>query len=411
MAERTGVGPPELDIRGHIGCRGVGAAMDSHGPERADADALLDAIEAIYACATDPSGFDRLPESLAPVLRAKTVNVWCIDTDLEPAVASNAGLPASGLRDYLDGWIFDDQLMAEALNKYVGQITTPEGMFGARGYRRLPVFDGFYSRYDIVHQMARFDVLDAGWLSGISCQRGSNGPPMEPSDRDRVEVLAYHLRRAWSIALRMGTLSSRARSAEALLSSCRLATWLLDGQRHLYGANQAAERLVSTNGSGIMNANHSLRFADAETDAAFGEALRHLEAGQRTPADLPLRQDGRQEFVWGTVIPIGHDLHGTGTIQTLYLLVLARPGSDADVSWRQLEQRLPISRTEADVLARLMRAEDPRSIAEARGSTLETIRGYEKSLRAKLDCHSRAELVAKGWRTVAAIPSFESVTP
>lgn len=400
-----------MEIRGRFGCRGVGAAMDSHDPGRADADAVLDAIEAIYACATDPSGFGRLSELLAPVLRAKTVNLWCIDTDLEPAVVSNTGLSATGIGDYLDVWIRDDRLMSEALDKYVGQVTTPEGMFGERGYHRLPVFDGFYSRYDMVHQMGRFDVLDAGWLSGISCQRGSSDTPMEQSDRDRLEVLAHHLRRACLIMLRMGTLSVRARSAEALLSSCRLATWLLDGHRRVHAANPAAECLVSTNESGIMNANDSLRFADAETDAAFGEALRHLEAGQRTPADLPLRQDGRQEFVWGTVIPIGHDLHGTGTIQTLYLLVLALPGSDADVSWRQLEQRLPISRTEADVLARLMRAEDPPAIAEARGSTLETIRGYEKSLRTKLDCHSRAELVAKGWRTVAAIPSLGPATP
>lgn len=380
--------------------------MDSHDPGRTDADALLDAIEAIYACATDPSGFDRLPELLAPVLHANTVNLWCIDTDLSPAVISTAGLSASGLRDYLNGWIYDDPLMTEALNTYVGKITTPETMFGERGYHRLPVFDGFYSRYDIVHQMARFDVLDSGWLSGISCQRGSKDGPMKRSDWRRIEILAHHIRRALLITLRMGTISVRARSADALLSNCRLATWLLDGHRSIRAANEAAEHLASTNESGILNASAFLRFADAETDAAFGETLRHLEAGQRTPTDLPLRQDGRQEFVWGIVIPIGHDFHGAGTIQTLYLLVLARPGSDADVSWRQLEQRLPISRTEADVLARLMRAEDPPAIAEARGSTLETIRGYEKSLRTKLDCHSRAELVAKGWRTVAAIPSF-----
>lgn len=385
--------------------------MDSHGPGRADADALLDAIEAIYACATDPSGFDRLPESLAPVFGASTVSILCIDSDLAPAVVTNTGLSESGLRAYLNEWIQEDPLMTRTLESHVGEIVTPERMFGAREYRRLPVFEGFYEPFDMVHQMARFDVLDAGWLSGISCQRSSNDAPMEWSDRNRLEILAYHLRRAWLIALRMGTLSVRARSAEALLSSCRLATWLLDGQRHVHASNQTAERLASSDGSGIVVAHESLRFADTETDAAFSEALRHLEAGQRRPADLPLRHDGRQAFVWGTVIPIEHDLHGTGTIQTLYLLVLARPGSDADVSWRQLEQRLPISRTEADVLARLMRAEDPPAIADARGSTLETIRGYEKSLRTKLDCHSRAELVAEGWRTVAAIPSLGAAYP
>lgn len=385
--------------------------MDSHGPGRADADALLDAIEAIYACTTDPSRFDHLPALLAPALGASTLSLLCIDSDLAPRVVTNTGLSESGVCDYLDNWLQEDPLMKRTFESHVGEIVTPESLFGARDYRRLPVFDGFYERFDMVHQMGRFDILDAGWLSGISCQRGSNEAPMKPSDWSRLEVLAYHLRRAWLITLRMGTLSVRARSAEVLLSNCRLATWLLDGKRHVHASNRAAERLASSEQSGLLDVHGCVRFTDPETDTAFGKALRYLEAGQRTPADLPLRHDGKQAFAWGTVIPIGHDLHGTGTIQMLYLLVLARPGSDADVSWRQLEQRLPISRTEADVLARLMRAEDPPAIAEARGSTLETIRGYEKSLRAKLDCHSRAELVAKGWRTVAAIPSFESVNP
>lgn len=380
--------------------------MDPHGLGRAGPDdALLEAIEAIYGCVTDPSGFDRLPEALAPVLGARTATVWCMDTDLEPAAVSNYGLTESALQDYLNEWIDNDSLMTAALQSHVGGITTPEGMFGNRGYARLPVFDGFYAPHDIVRQMARFDVLDAGWLGGISFQRGRADPPIDSADRRTLEILAHHLRRAWTITLRTGLLQARAESAETVLASCRLATWLLDGRRHVRASNPAAERLASTPGSGIVGTQGVLRFVDPELEAAFRDALQRIEAGRRTPVELPLAADGPGTLAWGAVIPLDLDHGGNGFVETLYLLVLARPGADADVQWRQLQRRLPISRTEADVLARLMRAEDPPAIAEARGSTLETIRGYEKSLRTKLGCHSRAELVAEGWRTVATIPA------
>lgn len=380
--------------------------MDPHEPGRAGSEqALLDAIEAIYGCVTDPSGFECLPERFTPLLGARSVTVWCMDTDLEPAAVSNFGLSESGVRDYLEGWLHEDPLIPTALRSYVGRSATAEEMLGEREFRRLPVFEGFYARHDIARPIGRFDFIDSRWLTGLVFQRSSADPAIDSDDRRTLEILARHLRRAWLITLRTGLLAARAETAEHMLASCRLATWLLDGRRRVHASNPAAEHLASTPESGIVSAQGALRFADSDLDAAFRATLRRLEAGQHTPADLPLQPDGQRQFVWGAIIPLEHDRHGTGQVETLYLLVLARPGTDADVQWRQLQRRLPISRTEADVLARLMRAEDPPAIADARGSTLETIRGYEKSLRAKLGCHSRAELVAKGWSTLATIPA------
>lgn len=386
--------------------------MDPQGPGRAGPDdALLEAIEAIYGCVTDPSGFDRLPEVLTPVLGARTTTVWCMDTDVRPAAVSNFGLPESAVRDYVEGWLHDDPLIPTALRHYVGQSATPEEMLGERNYRRLPVFEGFYAYYDVARPVGRFDLIDSRWLSGLVFHRAYADPPIDSADRRTLDTLAYHLRRAWTITLRMGILHARADSAETVLASCRLATWLLDGRRRVQASNPPAERLASTSGSGIVDTQGVLRFADPELEAAFRDTLHRLEAGRRTPVELPLAGDSQGTFAWGAVIPLDLDHSGNGFVETFYLLVLARPGADDDVQWRQLQRRLPISRTEADVLARLMRAEDPPAIAEARGSTLETIRGYEKSLRTKLGCHSRAELVAEGWRTVAAIPSLGCTGP
>lgn len=410
-------GPPPERIRPEE-CSGgrrqnrEGAAMDSHKPRSAaSSEMLLDAVEAIYGHAADPRYFDQLPEVLAPVLEADSVNIWCMDTNLEPAVVSNFGLSEIGVQDYLGNWVHEDPLLTAALQSYASQTTTPEGLFGQREYRRLPVFEGFYEPYDIVRQMARFDMVLPGWLAGLSFQRRSGGSPIDEQDQQRFEILAHHLRRAWFISLQMGLLKARSESVESILSKSRLATWLLDGHRRVHAWNPAAEDVASAPGSGVVNTQGTLRFSDPELDASFRESLRYLGRNPHTPADLPLPVAGRHDFVWAAILPLEHDHHGTGQVGTLYLLVIARAGTDNNVDWRLLHERLPISRTEADILTRLMRSEDPLSIAQARGSKLETIRGYEKSLRTKLDCHSRAELVAQGWRTIAVIPNIRATKP
>ena len=379
--------------------------MHTHEPAPAGAhDLLLHAVEAIYSCATTPAGFERLPRTLAPVLAARNLTIWCIDSDLDPAAAGNCGLPESGVRECPDHWVHDDPLLRAGVDSRIGRIATPAGLLGKGGFEMLPVFEGFYRPCETVRAIARFGWIQSRWISGLVFHRGYTDAPIDSDDQYKLEVLARHLRRALFIALTTGRLSARAEGAEELLSSCRLASWLIDANRRVYASNDAAEHLASTRDSGVVCSLEALRFSDPGLDGAFRQTLKRLESTARIPVDLPLPGASRRSFRWAVVIPVDHDWPGSGNSQRMYVLLVARPGADDDIDRRQLERRLPISPTEADVLARLMRAESPPAIADARGSTLETIRSYEKSLRTKLGCHGRAELVAQGWRTVAAIP-------
>lgn len=106
--------------------------MDSQEPKQAGADdALLNAVEAIYGCVTDPSEFERLPEMLAPLLDARTVNVWRLDADLEPAATGNHGLPGSATRHYQD-WMRNNPRVSKALDERLRGTISPKWMSGRR---------------------------------------------------------------------------------------------------------------------------------------------------------------------------------------------------------------------------------------------------------------------------------------
>ena len=86
------------------------------------------------------------------------------------------------------------------------------------------------------------------------------------------------------------------------------------------------------------------------------------------------------------------------------LILLRDAQRPAVVDRHYLRRRFHLTPTEADVLARLLLGETWTAIADARGSTLETIRSYLKELRKKLNCTNQAQLVSTGWRGIGFTP-------
>jgi hypothetical protein len=124
--------------------------MDGGSRRRGDCPPdILQALELIYGCLTRPGGFQELPGRLAPLLKARALTIWCCDTDLDAAVAHNAGLDSDAVAAYLEHWIHADPLLDAAVHAHLGTTNTPEGLVGPRAYRELPVFQGFYEPNEI----------------------------------------------------------------------------------------------------------------------------------------------------------------------------------------------------------------------------------------------------------------------
>lgn len=109
-------------------------------------------------------------------------------------------------------------------------------------------------------------------------------------------------------------------------------------------------------------------------------------------------------ILWCTVLPLTKAEQSAAGEPDDCLVLLHVPGDRDLICAERMACSLQISSAEGDVLAGLIPSEGPTAIAARRGSSVETIRTYEKSMRQKLDCHSRAALVATAWRTLATIP-------
>lgn len=149
-----------------------------------------------------------------------------------------------------------------------------------------------------------------------------------------------------------------------------------------------------------------LRLDEPGADAALQAALARVGAGDRSTSEFVIKVEGSEDAVWCVVIPLHGPDEGVQPVQPTAALLLQRSDVPVAVEPRQLVERLHLSRAEAEVVAGLMHGENLPTIAARRGTKVETIRGYLKSARRKLSCHTQSELVTRGWRAIAVIPDL-----
>lgn len=380
-------------------------------PPRSADRRLLGAVDAIYRSILDPDALDEAAAAAAAALDARALSILHLTTDSMPLRAANRGLSGETVDDYLNNWLHGDPLMDGALGRGLNSVVTPERLLGERGYRDLPVFEAFYRPHDLVHQAALFQRVQSGWLCGISFQRSASDPPIPPADQQRLACLGRHIARAFELALRMHVADASARGADAVLQACGLATVVCTAEARLLWANAGGEAYLRAGTLRLQAATGALRFRDPDAEAALRMALRRARQGDLGPVEFPIAENDSAHASWCIVIPVHEPATHTSPHAPAVALVLQRRGTGVGVDPQRLVRRLGLSPAEGDVLAGLMQGKDLPAIAARRGSALETIRGYVKSARRKLHCHSQAALVSAGWRALAVIPEFANRPP
>lgn len=185
-----------------------------------------------------------------------------------------------------------------------------------------------------------------------------------------------------------------------------LATLVCSADARVLWASNGAEAYID---AGILRLTWPaliLRLDEPGADAALQAALARVGARDRSTSEFVIELKGGEEAVWCVVIPLHVPDDGGEPVQPTAALLLQRSDAPVAVEPQQLVHRLRLSLAEADVVAGLMQGHDLPTIAAQRASKVETIRGYLKSARRKLGCHTQSELVTRGWRAIAVIPTL-----
>jgi DNA-binding CsgD family transcriptional regulator len=206
--------------------------------------------------------------------------------------------------------------------------------------------------------------------------------------------LAPHMGRAAHLTLRTADASDKASFGEQLfeMSSAML---LLNGQGRVQRMNSRAEAVLALN-DGLVLAQQHLRAASSSVDARLqreiGAALDPRRAALTDGFALVSRPSRQPVWAVSAVrLPASQRLGLPPRPQVLVTIV----GTVPCVSPARLRQGFDLSQAEAEIAAALAGGMTLDQIAAGRRASLETVRGQLKSIFAKLEVSTQAQLVGR----------------
>lgn len=312
---------------------------------------------------------------------------------------------AVGLSDcererYLRDCALNDPMPAWELTQHELQVKRVERELPVQSlFMDRPVVGQWYEQVGIHYNIAGHVLMGNGRCAMLSMQRSGAAGEFSDAAVKHTEELLPHLHNALELASRIRTLETQTRTLGRLVAGAFGSVIVCDDSGRVLDANGEAEQRLRDL-RGVLRLNGGVLEA---VDSGINSRLQTLLQGNA---------DQKERFAPILTIPteLGFQLECivlTGdpedTGNPLRIVILRAPGDPPEIDTRFLRYRLEITRSEAEVLALLMQGRSLEAIADHRGSTIETVRSYVKKLLTKLHCHSRSELVAKGWQASTAL--------
>lgn len=378
--------------------------MASGHPPGTTTDPILETVDALHRSVLDRRSQYRVPRLLGRLVDSDLTSFWCFSTDYQYTYGNDFG-DRSRFREYMTHWAGRDDVIHEALTSYRGTTVDMDTVLaGKPSLRAAPVFEGYYGPRDLVNAAGHFRAVAPGWVGGVAVLRGHRRGRFTPAEQACLRRLAPHIQRALALSLHLDTQGLRCAAAERLLADSGLTMIACTPGGRVLDHTYRAEHALRGGAHGLGLRHGRLEAHDGDSEAELRAALRNAGRGRLPPTELRLTGRGGRH-TWCTVLPLPQGGESAAGEPHDCLIVLHVPGDRDLLDADRVTRSLAVSPAEGDVLAGLMRGEDIVAIARRRGVTTETIRSYEKALRMKLDCHSRAALVARGWSTLATIPA------
>lgn len=352
-----------------------------------------DCIRTAYAAAAGSVLFDRLREALQRYLQADTAQVW---SSHAISLAAGQGMfPREGPIGPMSPALVAKLLAMPAYGIAIDADIDRSGPAGQSG-RCL----GLRKSGGAGHRAACWFDIAEGWLGVLIMMNEPDRCQLGEAQIERMMRIAPHVRDALAFGLDLQRSRAIRRSVGALLSRCQGALFVCDRDGWIIGATPAAEAVFDQFREHVQSLDGRLTFACCDVNQRLQRMLRDPRNtdSRAIPVCTP-PGDGAASLSC-IVMPLELPLITSSGNHALRAVVLFQPDQVGSIDRQYLQSRFEITRTEADILALLMEGLLIEAVAARRHSTVNTIRSYMKSLRQKMDCHTQAQLVAKGWRNM-----------
>jgi DNA-binding CsgD family transcriptional regulator/PAS domain-containing protein len=362
---------------------------------------FVNAVEAIYDAAPDPSRWPVALQAMAACINGMEANLFWRRDDGSFGLLGSTAMDPRSVAEYHERWWREDIRGIRAIERaYVtaGNVTTDRHLVSDEEFDTLPFFTEFLARYGLRWVAAVGVSPDPHVNVAISVHGASERPAFTDAELNILGRLGVHAEKSLRLSIRLFDAELVKVGLGEALARIGIGIFALDSLGRVVFANPAGERLL---GDGLALVNDRLLVGAAPERAALEAAIAQMTraapedlAADPKPILIHRRKAERPLAIY--VLPIAATSYPAAQFLThARAIVLAiDPEASGPADPALVRDVLGLTLAEARVAALVGAGLSPRESAEKLGIAEETARTALKRVFSKTGVSRQSELVA-----------------
>lgn len=352
-----------------------------------------------FKAATGAMSWDRALDGMQAAFSARAAIIQAVDLrDGRILGFHNGGPPMQEcVLQYLSGYHAKDPRRSHILARGmdgVDQWWHCHEHFDERFVANNEFYLDFAPAYELRYLATVMLMPAENVLAAFALELPAARGPLNSDEREDARRLGIHMREALLAHERVRQMAAQALAGHGLLQGFVYPMWLMDVDRFVLFANQAAQREVTDETRAAMRGARFALKRDA-ADRALSERLRQLaDQGHGATASIDLRATASDPPMWlhlSWMVP-GEVLGAFGD-RPQVLATLFDPARTRSLDPFALGNLFGLTPTEARVAARLADGLTADAIAKEHGTALSTVRTHIRQLLAKFGMSRTTDVI------------------
>jgi DNA-binding CsgD family transcriptional regulator/PAS domain-containing protein len=352
-----------------------------------------------FRAATGATSWDRALDGMQAAFSARAAVIQAVDLTDGRILAFHLGGPPMQecILEYLRGYHAKDPRRSHLLSRGLEGVDQWwhchehfDDRFVANNEFYVDFAPAYGLRYLATVMLRPSENVLVAFALELPPQRG----PLNADEREFAQRLGIHMREALLAHERVRKMAAQALAGHGLLQAFAYPMWLMDVDRFVLFANDAAKRELGSENRAAMRGNHFVLRRDA-ADRALSERLRQMaDQGHGASSAVDLRVTASDPPIWlhlSWMVP-GQVLGAFGD-RPQVLATLFDPAYTRSLDPFALANLFGLTPTEARVAARLADGATAEGIALEHGTALSTVRTHIRQLLAKFNLSRTTDII------------------
>ena len=366
-----------------------------------------DLIESIYQAAYMPELWSSVMQDLARELNAAASTILHGDrTWMDGPLLTELQFGFSGaqVKSYQEYYWSVDFRFNEVEKLPAGGVLADDHNFDFERFCKSEIYQDFWKPARLGRGLAGVLFNDERRTSAVTVRRPAGHRSFSRADVRKFRQLLPHMRRSFQFQKQLLAASAKGNALAAALDQFPVAVFLLDGNASVLDHNRCARELLADPHTPLQIHDRRLtafRPADnrqlQETVSLSARSLHQLEA---VPRFLQFLMRDQLRLLALMPVPVARSFLGTAAD---LVLLFCRQTTASFIDPARLQARYGFTPAEAKLAAAIAEGVTLEEFAAQRGISVGTARAQLKSVMAKADVHTQAQLAGAILRSLAAL--------